>query len=383
VSQASPSDTSQSLRNFTLLIIAATEGQDSPHLRKLLPSLRDMQVPFVFAGWDRRSALPDSFEQDGIRQHMIFRGWGYGNRGLLIGLPLWVGRAFLFLLAQRPRMVMAIDFDTGLPMALAALVTRVPFVYNIRDNFAMRAAIPAWLRPAIRTLDRWVIHRATKVIVPDESLITETNPALRDKFIVVHNCALDIAPPDAQSEHFTLYAMGYLRKSRGIGLVLDAAERLPHIHVRIAGVVDESDLLDRIQQLPNVTFHGRLSVEQALELCFVSDVIVTFYAPDSEINRRAISNKWSDAMMASKPILVNSEVYKSAWIVQEDIGYVVPYGDVEQLVAMLEHIRLHPDEARRKGANGRRLYDAGYSWAAMERRIHQLLMELEHDTRPR
>lgn len=96
----------------------------------------------------------------------------------------------------------------------------------------------------------------------------------------------------------------------------------------------------------------------------------------SEINRKAASNKWSDAMMASRPILANSELVRSEWIRREDIGYLCPYGDEDQLVQVLNCIRQHPEEARRKGSGRARLYDKGYNWGVMKQRLWRQLDQL-------
>jgi glycosyltransferase involved in cell wall biosynthesis len=80
-------------------------------------------------------------------------------------------------------------------------------------------------------------------------------------------------------------------------------------------------------------------------------------------------------MMASKPVLVNSEVDKSEWILKNDIGYVCPYGDINALVNIIKHIQQNPDEAKRKGENGRRIYEEGYNWPVMEKKIWNMLKE--------
>jgi glycosyltransferase involved in cell wall biosynthesis len=159
----------------------------------------------------------------------------------------------------------------------------------------------------------------------------------------------------------------------GVDMVFHAAARLPDMRVLMAGQVLDAELEPLIAQTPNVDFRGWLVPGDALLLNFESDIIFSFYDPVSEINRRAASNKWSDAMMASKPILVNREVLKSAWIQEEDIGYLCSYNDVDALVLVLQHIRSHPREAQHKGERGRRLYDAGYSWAVMEQRLWEVL----------
>lgn len=364
-----------------VLVIGAHEGRGSVHTDKLLPSLRRLGHGVTYVGWDRLRALPRRWEDDGIAFRMIFRGWGYVNRRLLVGLPLWVVRSTVFLLRRRADVVVALDLDTGLPAALSSMVSRRPFVYNIRDNFALRASVPRRLRGVIAALDRWVIRRAVRVIVPDESRIVGIDEEARRKFVVIHNCALEVTPPAAAEGErpFTVYAMGYLRQSRGIGLLLDAAARLPGIRVLLAGRVPEPSLEARIRATPFADYRGHLPVREALELCFASDVVFAFYAPDSEINRLAISNKWSDAMMAGRPVLVNSEVLKSPWIEREGIGYACPYGDVDALERVLRSIRDDPDGARERGARARRLFEQGFSWSAMETRLGALMRDVAEE----
>jgi len=145
------------------------------------------------------------------------------------------------------------------------------------------------------------------------------------------------------------------------------------MHFLMAGYVFDEDIEQSIQELSNVTFLGRVAYNEALLLPFRADVMFTFYDPSSEINRLAASNKWFDAMMAGRPILVNSELSKAPWIEREDIGYLCPYGNAEDLSNRLSWIRNHPDEAMRKGQNGRSLYVEGLSWSVMEKRIYSTI----------
>jgi glycosyltransferase involved in cell wall biosynthesis len=368
----SPSDRLPQVR-----VIYASEGNDA-YAQKLLGSLQKRGYDVTLVGWDRYRRLPPRFISGDIEYEMIFRGWGYANRLLMLGLPLWAFRVFRFMLRQRSDLLIVINFDTGIAAALAQPITRASFIYDIRDNFDMRPTLPPLLRPVIAKLDQWIIARAARVLVPDENRIVVSDERMRCKFTVIANSAPEIQPPSDQPKDrpFTIYASGYLSGLRGIHLLLEAAMRIPDMRVLMAGHVLDEDLEEQIRRVPNVDFRGWLAPEEALRLNFEADVIFSFYDPASEINRRAASSKWSDAMMASKPILVNSEVLKSIWVQRQDIGYLCPYDDVGQLVQVIKHIRKHPEEARRKGENGRHVYDKGYSWSAMEQRLWYLLDEM-------
>ena len=160
--------------------------------------------------------------------------------------------------------------------------------------------------------------------------------------MIVRNCAPEVAivrRPDPS--FFTVYASGNLRHDRGIGLLLDAAAEVDGCRVIAAGKCRDPELLTRLQTTPWVDYRGVLTPTEALELCGEADVVFTFYAPGPEINRKAVSNKWSDAMMAARPILVNLEVEKSAWVQEQGIGDVCRY-DRDDLVRALRRLAGEP-----------------------------------------
>ena len=360
------------------MIIAGNPGTGAVHVDKLLPSLAKLGYDITFWGWDRRNECEKIFTKNSVKFKMIFSGWGYANKWLAVALPLWVLKTTIELTRLRKKqypVIMAIDFDSALPQALAYHFNKIPYIYNIRDNFAMRTTLPKFLRPLIERLDKFVIRKAGSIIVPDESRITANNDEDRKKFNVIHNTAIEISPPDDISKNrpFTVYAMGYLMKTRGIELLLDASEKLPDIKFLLAGTVNENELLNRIKKTSNIDYRGWIKQDEALRLCFESDVIFTFYDPISEINRKAASNKWFDAMMARKPILVNEEIERASWVLEHDMGYTCPYGDVKALTDKIEHIRTHPEEASEKGRNGRKLFEKGYSWEESIERFSKII----------
>ena len=365
-------------QNKNILIVASHPGKEIVHTDKLLPSLMKKGYKPTFMGWDRRKKYPKIFIEKDIKFNMIFSGWGFSNKWLAIALPLWLLKLFIKLIRLNKNkypVIMAIDFDAALPQALAQRLNKIPYIYNIRDNFAMRTTLPKFLIPLIERLDKFVIRKAGSIIVPDESRITANNDEDRKKFNVIHNTAIEISPPDDISKNrpFTVYAMGYLMKTRGIELLLDASEKLPDIKFLLAGTVNENELLNRIKKTSNIDYRGWIKQDEALRLCFESDVIFTFYDPISEINRKAASNKWFDAMMARKPILVNEEIERASWVLEHDMGYTCPYGDVKALTDKIEHIRTHPEEASEKGRNGRKLFEKGYSWEESIERFSKII----------
>ena len=358
-----------------VVVVSPDEGRDvlQPHLDKLLPALRRRGYELEFVGWDRASRWPGRSSHDGVAYMMVLRGGGYSSRRLLLWMPVWYLLATLTLARRPPRtdeVVMAMDFEAAAPAAVAGLLRGHRFIYNCRDNVSMRYRLPTPARALLDWLDLRVMARADAVIFPDESRVPPGGPS---HSVVVRNCAPEVElerTPNGAT--LTVAATGNLREDRGVGMLLDAVAEVEGCRVLAAGKCRDGRLAARLAASPHVDYRGLLPPTEALRLYGEADLVFTFYAPGPEINRRAISNKWSDAMMASLPILVNSEVLKSSWVEDEGIGYACAY-DQEELVRTLRHIAAHRGDAASRGARGRRLWESGYRWEVAEERIVALI----------
>jgi glycosyltransferase involved in cell wall biosynthesis len=234
----------------------------------------------------------------------------------------------------------------------------------------MRYRLPRALKALLDRVDARVMARADSVIFPDRSRIPSWAPA--------HSVVVENSAPEVEITRFpdpgrlTVYACGNLRADRGVGLLLDAAAEIDGCFVLAAGKCRDPRLAERLASAPNVDYRGELTPVAALQLCGEADVVLTFYEPGLEINRYAISNKWSDAMMAARPILINAEVEKAAWVKEQGIGYACAY-DKDALIEMLRRITEDRVDAAARGARGRKLWERGYRWDVAEQQLVTLI----------
>ena len=80
-------------------------------------------------------------------------------------------------------------------------------------------------------------------------------------------------------------------------------------------------------------------------------------------------------MMAGIPVIVNRELKNAKLVSINDFGYIVTYNDSNELRHLFCHIIVNPAEAKRKGANGRLLYEKEYNWALQVKKIIGVLDE--------
>ena len=134
--------------------------------------------------------------------------------------------------------------------------------------------------------------------------------------------------------------------------------------------------MERARGLPNVTWHGRTAYPKTLALSRSADVLFSTCNPEVPNYRHASANKVFESMMLSKPILVAVGTNMDLMIEKYQCGLVVPYGDVDALEAALKRLADDPALRLLLGQNGRKAYDAYYSWEEMERRLHDLYASL-------
>jgi glycosyltransferase involved in cell wall biosynthesis len=347
-------------------------------LQKLFPMYKNAGYEVQFIGWDRYSQKHKRTMVDSVEHYYILQGWGYANWKLLFAYPVWMISLLWHFLYTKTDIVHVGEFPSAFPVAIALYFRNIPMIYDIQDNFDQVHHWPLNIGKLIKKLDAWVIRRAAGIIVTDENRIVGALETARSKISVVPNCPNDVPLPTYQptskaTTELTVMVMGHLAERRGVDLLLDAISELSNVRVLMAGIFVEPWLKQKASSMAAVDFRGQLSQHEVLELCHSADLIFSFYDPAYEINLKASSTKWFDAMMVGKPILLNCEVMKASWVEQEDIGYLCPYGNKYALVDILRKIKNNKEEAMQKGKKGRLLFEKEFNWYVMQKRILNLI----------
>ena len=307
----------------------------------------------IFAGCDRNRSHARSETIDEVHCEYLVRGRGYHSMVATLAIVPWMIRLFWYALRADVAFIHVIDFDSALPVALACRLRGVLFVYHVLDNFELRYRWPVVIKGLICSLDRMIARWASAIIVLDENRIVGAIASQKEKITVIHVCPPDYGLPryPDPEQPFTIYAMGFLGRRRGIGLLLDAATALPDIRFLLAGNFLERDLAEKAQSLSNVRYVGYVRWSEATELGWESDIVFAFFDPIYEINVRAGAQKWYEAMMIGRPILGNREIMKAQWIESERIGFSCPY-DAAALQSKIVELANNRQECRLRGARG-------------------------------
>ena len=81
-------------------------------------------------------------------------------------------------------------------------------------------------------------------------------------------------------------------------------------------------------------------------------------------------------MMCAKPIIVNDGITASKIVAEEKCGLIIPYGDTNAIKEAILILKKDPGLCRTLGENGRKAYEARYSWEIMKGRLINAYNEL-------
>ncbi len=371
-----------------ILILRSNPVAPDPRVDKIAHALTAASYPVVIIGWDRTGELPTDELAGEARLHRLSIKANYG-RGLgnLPNLLRWQAGLLRWLSRHRDSfdIIHACDFDTLLPALWCKRRWGKLLVYDIFDFYADHLRnTPAPLKTLIRRADLWGIGQADAVILADDSRTGQVAGSHPRRLAVIYNSPEDVLPglqdghPAPPQSQLHLAYVGLLQVERGILELLEVLGRHPEWTLAMAGFGgDEAIILPLVERMPNITWHGRIPYDQALELYAGADVLFATYDPAIPNHRYSSPNKVFEAMMLHKPIIVAQDTNMDRIINESQSGLVVPYGDVDELETALVRLQGDPALRARLGESGRQAYEQVYGWDIMAHRLLALYQEVE------
>lgn len=266
---------------------------------------------------------------------------------------------------------------------IAKLLCGKKLVYDIFDNVVIQATSIGGLsgkRPGllvstaarlIKRVENSVIKRADAVILVDECRreLLGAEPR-RLEFIYNSPEAVAFAPACSETGLRIAY-IGQLARERGILEMLDVVARRLDFRFDLAGFgADEEHIAARAAELPNVTWHGRVDYDKAIELSRKADVLFATYDPALPLHKYSSANKLFEAMMLGKPIIVARDTGMDAIVEKHGIGIVIDYADLDQIErALLSVMEMERQQRQEMAQRARAVYDKFYSSDIMRTRL--------------
>jgi glycosyltransferase involved in cell wall biosynthesis len=199
--------------------------------------------------------------------------------------------------------------------------------------------------------------------------------SFKEKCIVVENYPEDPGEDLASTPldgPIRIYAGGSMSIRRGLERLIDVVETTPNVEIISAGWLYDNYATNVFAKHPKVSFHGIVKANESLRLAAKCDAIFAFYEPNSVNNRQASPNKVYVAMSIGRPIIINQEASVSKWIVENNLGFRLPYNDTEGLRRLIEKMEERRRFLPKFVQANRQLFNEGYCWEKVEPRLYEL-----------
>lgn len=253
-----------------------------------------------------------------------------------------------------------------LPAAnLAARLTRLPFYPYFFDYYGHQFIDP-WVRRQARFLEPFVLRRARKVIVPNETLADELKQRYGKESAVIHNPsdlsryeAAEIVPSARSDDKLRIVFTGALydahfdafRNLLNALSLLNRADLELHIYTAVPLEYLRSNGI-----CGSITFHEHLPNTEMPRIQRSADILflpLAFASPYPEIIRTSAPGKIGEYLASKRPILVHapSDCHLTWYFRRYDCGAVVDVLDPRVLADMIE--RLLNDAEYRKQITAR------------------------------
>lgn len=137
--------------------------------------------------------------------------------------------------------------------------------------------------------------------------------------------------------------------------------------------IASAGLNEHIDLIPVVAY------EEVPAYIAVARIGLILFQPGPLNHTLAMPHKLFDYMREGRPVVAPDFAIEVAHIVKEaDCGLLIDVTDPRAIAGAIAHLLRNPEEAKRLGANGRRLIESKYHWEADEARLLEAVASLEH-----
>lgn len=275
----------------------------------------------------------------------------------------------------------ACDFDTALAGFIGYSKRTCKFVYDIFDYYADAFSVPSALKKIVVALDTFVIDHADAVLICSEKRREQLGKAAPKRLAVIHNSPSLYKGSRKESaekkrDKFRIAYIGIFSDGRMIPELLDIVSRHEEYELYIAGFGKLEPLVkEYAEKCSNIRFFRRTEYSQTLEIESGSDIMLAIYDPAVPNHRYAAPNKFYEALMLGKPLIMCSGTGFSDFVEEHETGVCIDYTE-DSLEKGLGMIAAGYEKYAAKGEFEKEVFMKEYSWDKMAERLADLYSEL-------
>ena len=373
-----------------VLMLRSNPVDPDPRVEKEADALLESGYPVDVFCWDRGSshAVERSVKKTDHGEFTLYRAgipaaFSAGFRKNLKPLLKFQFAILKYLKAKRKdySVVHACDFDTALAGFIGYSRKTCKFVYDIFDYYADAFSVPQALKKIVIALDTFVINHSDAVLICSEKRREQLGNAAPKRLAVIHNSPslYKGAGKDRSKKKRDKYRIAYigiLSDGRMIPELLEIVSRHKDYELHIAGFGKFETLVrEYAERCDNITFFGRTEYSQTLEIESESDIMLAIYDPAVPNHSYAAPNKFYEALMLGKPLVMCRGTGFSDLVEEQNFGVCIDYTE-ESLEEGLNKIVEGFDKYDAQGEFEKAIFMKDYSWDKMAERLAELYSAL-------
>ncbi|QCR31887.1 glycosyltransferase family 4 protein [Lysinibacillus sp. SGAir0095] len=368
-----------------IVFLRSNPVQPDPRVEKEVNSLIMAGHEVSVVAWDRsgkykvnKSFLDLKNGKVAIYRFGIPSDYGAGIKGNIGPLILFQYRLIQWLLKNRGYydVIHACDFDTAFVSGYLAKLLKKKIIYDIFDYYVDAFNVPKLLKNFIENRDHRLINTVDGVIICSEKRKEQINGTSPKRLAIIHNSpstsSLKISSLNLNKEKVKIAYIGILAEGRLLKELSEVIINNPDLELHIGGFGTLHEYFQKLSFIhSNIIFYGRLDYSKTLELEKSCDIVTAIYDPKVRNHYFAAPNKFYEALMLGKPIIMVKNTGMDEVVIDNKIGEVIEYNSIS-LEKAIKNIKKNKTDWPEISIRMKQLYKNNYIWNEMERRLIEL-----------
>lgn len=366
-----------------ICFIRSDKGYPDSRVEKEMYAL-SKEHEVILLGWNREMAGDEVIHEKHRIHDREFdfylipepANYGGGMRRMLGPMRRFWKRAYKWLSENQNvyDAIHVVNFDTAKPAFKAAKKYKKKVVYDIFDYYADSYNAPGIVKNCIRNIENGYISKADMTIICSEERTKQIEGSAPKKLIVVENSPEDIEvsgdlaldPGSDPAKPKVVYA-GMLVFDRFLKETAEVMMSRNDIEWHVAGYGVLRPYIEGLAaDRGNIFCYGPLPYDDILALEKKCDIMTALQNPSVPNNRYSAPNKFYEALMLGKPLVMvrNGSIYKE--IDRNGIGETIDVSDgkiKEEITSAFDRLLERRGEWTSMGERARRLYEDKYPWS--------------------
>jgi len=367
--------------NKSIIIIRSNPINPDSRVEKEANSLISANFKVTLLGWDRsknfknKTSTKKLFSNECELVHISIKSsFGSGIKNIFPLIYFQI-KLFLYLIRNNRRfeIIHACDFDSALTSFIFTKLFKKKFIFDIFDYLYTKPTKPFILfKKIIKKIQDFLITKADGVILCTEERFNQIGVNSQKRITIIHNSPIQVFEKISfypSNKKIKVVYIGIFQDHRMILELLDyfSTNDLYEFHIGGFGKY-EKKVLDYSIKFSNIIYYGKTDYITTLNIESCCDIMLAIYDPRISDHKYAAPNKFYEALMLGKPLIMVKDTGMSINLNRFNIGELIDY-NINSFDLGLTKIVSRRNEWNNIKLLMQDLYKSKYSWQIMEKRL--------------